>query len=215
MAKDKPKIFILSGFKLEEPISIMEKMLDEDRTDFVLCAGMLGKTILKAQGIDFGEEDKFMKEKGFNEFLPRLKKVMEKHKDKVILPVDFAIEVEGKRQNVKLDDLPVDALTYDVGSATTDKFKEYIDQAKCMTLNGPLGLSERPLFARSTRKIFEAVAQAEGHSIIGGGQTLEAVKALSIDERKFNLVSLAGGALLEYLGGRKLPGLECLKQEAP
>ena len=212
-AKEHPKIFILSGFKLEEPIKIMKTMLESGRTDYVLCGGMLGKTLLKAKGTRFGAEDAFMAEKGFDKFIPELQPLLEKYGEKIILPVDLALDNNGRREEVEVGQMPSELTSYDIGEKTIELFKGYIARAKCATLNGPLGVAEKTEFARGTKEVYRALAQAEAHSILGGGQTLEAIKLLNIDREQFSLVSLAGGALLEYLAGKSLPGLECLKHD--
>jgi phosphoglycerate kinase len=211
-AKESPKIFILSGFKLEEPIKIMKTMLESGRTDFVLCGGMLGKTLLKAKGISLGAEDEFMKEKGFDDFIPELKPLLEKYGDKIVLPVDLAVDNNGRREELRLESFPSEFTSFDIGEKTIALFSAHIQGAKCATLNGPLGVAERTEFARGTKEVYRALAHASAHTILGGGQTLEAIKLLNIDREQFNLVSLAGGALLEYLAGKELPGLDCLKQ---
>ncbi len=206
-----PNIFVLSGFKIEEPLEIMQELLKNNAMDFVLCGGMIGKTFLKAKGVNFGLESEFMTQKGFDKFLPLCKELLEKHSNKIVLPEDFAFKVDGKRKEFPLSKLPLNFMSYDIGEKTIQKFISIISQAKCITLNGPPGMFEDQEFLHGTEEIFNAVANSSGHTIIGGGQTLDALKQLEIPHNKFNLVSLSGGALLMYLGGKNLPGLECLK----
>lgn len=207
-----PKVFVLGGFKIDEAIAITRRMLEENKTDYVLCGGMLGKTFLKAKGISFGAEDKFLEEKGFIDFIPETKEILEKFEDKIILPEDFAVEEEEERKEIKLADLPIEKMLFDIGNETIVKFRNIINDAQCITLNGPMGMFENMNFIEGTRRVFVKIVESKAHTIAGGGQTLEAVKALGISSDKFDLLSLAGGALILYLSGRELPGLECLKE---
>ncbi|HPN81471.1 MAG TPA: phosphoglycerate kinase, partial [bacterium] len=98
-------------------------------------------------------------------------------------------------------------LILDVGPETIELYRHIINQAKTIVWNGPLGLIETPFFARGTKELIKILAQSKAKTIVGGGETVQLIRALGL-EKKFTFISTGGGAMLEYLEGRKLPGLK-------
>jgi phosphoglycerate kinase len=205
------KTMILGGAKIKDSIKIIDKCLTKKYTDKILLGGLLGEVFLKAKGIKFGAKDKFLEEKKFTEFVPSAKKLLEKFNEKIILPIDLGAE-NGKRTEIKVKNLPTELMIYDIGWETIEKYKKIIKKSKLTVFNGPMGMFERNGFALGTKKILESIAFSRTYSIVGGGDTEKAIMNFGLMPQDFNQLSLAGKALLSYLAGETLPGLEILKK---
>jgi len=207
------KLCILGGAKPADSIKLLKRMLEGGKAGEACVGGLFGELFLKAQGISFGAKDRFFEEKGFTALLPQVKEVLEKFSDRLILPVDLAAEKDGKRLEVRVSDLPTEYMTYDIGRDTTELFKARIRQANLVVFNGPLGMYENLEFTIGTKKVLETLAFTKKcFSILGGGDTERALQVLGLLHEDFSHVSLAGKALLQFLSGNHLPGLEALKQ---
>ncbi len=216
----KGKLVVLGGAKLSDSVEILGGMLKRGMCDAACIGGLLGELFLKAQGANFGAKEKFFEEKGFSKALPKAKELLAKHSKKLILPVDLAIEIpngkqgsHGKRKEIKVSGLPSDYSTMDIGSETTEIFKKRIRASGVVVFNGPMGVYEKAKFSIGTKKILEAIAFHRCFSILGGGDTERALTSFGLVPQDFSHVSLAGKALLQYLGGEPLPGLEILEKK--
>ncbi len=207
------KIAVLGGAKPEDSIELLKSMLEKGTVDKVLLGGLFGELFLKAKGIDFGKKEEYFKKKGYGQLIPLIKEVYEKYKEKIILPVDLAVNEGGDRKEIKVEDLPSKYSTMDIGWNTVELFKPKIRAAALTIFNGPMGVYEKKEFSLGTKKILEAVAFCRTYSLLGGGDTERALTTLGLLPQDFSHVSLAGKALLSYLAGEKLPGLEVLKQK--
>ena len=127
----------------------------------------------------------------------------------VELPEDFAIKVKGKRKELKLEDFPSKYEIYDIGKKTIERYVKEIKKAKAIYMKGTAGDCSDKDFCKGTKTILKAVENSGAFSVIGGGHLSDAAAKLGI--KKINHISLSGGALLEYMAGKKLPGLEVLK----
>ncbi|MDO8634412.1 MAG: phosphoglycerate kinase, partial [archaeon] len=211
--KNEPKLLILGGAKPEDSISILGSMLEKGYCNEVCLGGLFGEMFLAAKGTKFGKKDKFLQEKGYAKVEGEIKKILSKHRDKIILPVDLAASNDGNdRKEIRVNELPTDMDIMDIGRETTEMFKKKIRSSKIVVYNGPMGVYENPIFSIGTKKILETIAFGRTFSILGGGDTERAIFALGLLPQDFSHLSLAGKALLEYLAGEKLPGLEILKQ---
>ena len=211
--KNEPKLLILGGAKPEDSISVLGSMLEKGYCNEVCLGGLFGEMFLHAKGTKFGKKDKFLQEKGYAKVEGEIKKILSKYKDKIILPVDLGASNGGEhRQEIHLKELPTEMDIMDIGRETTEIFKKKIRSAKIVVYNGPMGVYENPSFSIGTKKILETIAFGRTFSILGGGDTERAIFALGLLPQDFSHLSLAGKALLEYLAGEKLPGLEILRQ---
>lgn len=207
------KTLVLGGAKVKDSLKIIEKTLIKNYANKIIVGGVLGEVFLKAKGIKFGAKDKFLEEKGFNEFNSKAKSILEKFSDKIVLPIDLGAENNNcKRTEIKIKNLPSELMIYDIGWETIEKYKKVIKESKLTIFNGPMGMFERNGFALGTKKILECIAFSRTFSIIGGGDTEKALMNFGLMPQDFNHLSLAGKALLSYLAGEKLPGLEVLKK---
>ena len=201
----RPYVAILGGAKVSDKIGVIEALLD--KADKVLIGGAMMFTFLKAQGYNIGasrcEDDK----------LDLAKELLAKGKGKLILPVDAVCNkaFEDTKGTVKtIDKFDADDMGLDVGPATLDLFKKELEGAKTVVWNGPMGVFEMKNYAAGTIGVCELLANLSGaKTIIGGGDSAAAAEQLGYAS-KMSHISTGGGASLEYLEGKELPGIACV-----
>lgn len=202
----KPYVFILGGAKPDDLVLL----LSNKKVDYFLVGGVLCELFFIARGVDIGVKKRILRQKGYLKFIS----LLEPYKDdkRIILPIDFALEKNKKRIEESIVNMPYEYPIYDIGKKTQEIFVEVIKKAKTVYIKGPLGVYEKKGFDKGSKNVFGAVANSKCFSILGGGHTLSFIEK-SIGTKKFSYVSLAGGALLEYLAGKKLPGVEILRKK--
>jgi len=211
---EKPCIFILGGAKADDSLKISQYVLDNNIADYVLTGGITGHLFLAATGVDLGKPNMALLEKQkVLDLIPGIKELMAKYPGKIKVPVDVAIEVDGRRKEISTKDLPTEYPIYDIGTETINEYSRIIGEAKSIVVSGPPGVYEREEFRKGTKEILEAVANSEAFSLVGGGHTVAAVQELGLAD-KMSYVSTAGGALIEFLMGSKLPGVVALEEAA-
>jgi phosphoglycerate kinase len=193
-------LYVLGGAKPADNIKLLGK-------GKVIATGFFGQLCLIAQGIEFGGHEKFLKKILGGEF-NQVKKLKGK---KVLTPIDYAVNVRGKRKELSLGEFPNKYAIYDIGEKTVDLFAGEIGKAKAIYVKGPSGDCSDKKFCKGTVAILKAVSKSKGFSLIGGGHLNDAIDMSGIPRKKFGHISLSGGALLRYLAGEKLPGLKALK----
>lgn len=211
---EKPCIYILGGAKADDSLKISKHVLENNIADYVLTAGITGHLFLVAKGYDLGKPN--MELLGKNKLLdlvPGIKELMNKYPERIETPIDLAIEVEGKRKEITLKDLPTRYPIYDIGTKTIERYKELIMKAKSIVFSGPPGVFEKEEFKKGTRDLFEAMASSKAFTLVGGGHSIAAVQSLGLAD-KMSYISTAGGALIEFLMGKKLPGVVALEEAA-
>jgi phosphoglycerate kinase len=211
---EKPSVFILGGAKADDSLKISQYVLENGIADYVLTGGITGHLFMVAKGVDLGKPNMELLEK--QEVLglvPGIKDLMARYPDKIKVPVDVAVEVDGKRKEIPVGDLPTDHPILDIGSETIKEYSQIIKSAKSIVVSGPPGVYEREEFRKGTQGILEAVASSEAFSLVGGGHTVAAVQELGLSD-KMSYISTAGGALIEFLMGSKLPAVAALEEAA-
>ena len=209
---EKPCVYILGGLKPEEAFKVMAHGLRSGSIDSALTCGVIGRICLIAKGIDTGPEDlKFFEKKGFMDFVPLAKELTDEFGDKLRTPVDLGAQKGDERVEIDVESLPTELEIFDIGPKTIEIYRELILNAKTLVMNGPAGVYEDPLFEKGTRGILQAISESECFSLMGGGNTLDALEKLGFPKELFSYVSLAGGALISYLGGEKMPALEAMR----
>ena len=206
---ERPFIFVFGGDKPDDVIKLIEARYDN--IDYILTGGILAELCLMARGYKLGAKEEYIRKNGYDKMIPILKKYVAGNK--IIIPYDLAFEKNNKRIELSLKYLPSKYLSYDIGEITITNYKSIISKAKTIYLKGPLGHYEKKNFERGTKEILKAVVKSKVFSIVGGGHSLDAVERY-VGKRKISYVSLAGGALLEYMAGKKLPGLIVLEMWA-
>ncbi len=205
---ERPFVAILGGAKVSDKIGVIDSLLE--KVDTLLIGGGMAYTFFKAQGYEVGnsicELDK----------LDLAKEAMAKAKAKgvnLVLPVDTKVGKEYKpdteSKTVAWTEIPADWEGFDIGEKTIEIFSEEIKKAKTVIWNGPVGLFEFPQFSVGTNAIARVLSTIDAKTIIGGGDSAAAVKKAGLED-KMTHISTGGGASLEFLEGKKLPGIECL-----
>jgi len=143
-------------------------------------------------------------------FIPGIKILLKQYNDKIIVPIDLAVNIAEKRKEVRVDDLPTEYPIFDIGSKTAEIYGKYIASAKAVVVSGPMGVYENKEFAIGTKKVFKSIADSCAFSLAGGGHTISALQGFGLSS-KISYVSTAGGALAEFLMGKKLPGVAALE----
>jgi len=209
---EKPCVFILGGAKADDALEISRYVLDNGIADYVLTGGVAGHVFLVARGFDLGKPNMdFLEGKELLGFVPGIRELMERYPDEIRVPLDVAVEVEGKRKEISVDELPVDYPIFDIGAITVESYARIIRDAKSIVISGPVGVYENSEFVFGTKGIFEEVANSQGFSLAGGGHTVAALQELGLSD-KISYISTAGGALIEFLMGKKLPGVVALEK---
>jgi phosphoglycerate kinase len=207
---ERPYVVVLGGAKPSDKLAVISNLLDS--ADRLLIGGGMSYTFLKAQGHEVGQS---LLEP---DMVPRVAEVLEeaaKRGVEVVLPVDLVAATgyapDAEHEVARVGAFPADRESLDMGPETRALFAEKLADAKTVFWNGPVGVFEFPAFAAGTRAVAEAISQVKGLTVVGGGDSAAAVRALGFPEDSFTHISTGGGASLEYLEGRPLPGLAALE----
>ncbi|MHA1371937.1 MAG: phosphoglycerate kinase [Promethearchaeota archaeon] len=212
-SKDK-MVMLVGGAKAETKYKAIKYNVESGKAEKALVAGLTAVLIYEAIGKTLGDVNRKIIEKELGKLGDDIKEFMDKHGDKISLPVDFAYEKDGKREEVPMEDVAkIGVTTGDIGQKTIDMFKKDIVPAKIVCANGPPGIFEKEIFQKGTYDLIDAMVENQGYSIIGGGEMGVAAEETGKAD-KINFISTGGGAMLEFLSGKKLPLLEALARSA-
>nr|WP_146817892.1 phosphoglycerate kinase [Alkalibacillus haloalkaliphilus] len=207
---DRPFTAIIGGAKVKDKIGVIDHLLD--RVDHLLIGGGLSYTFIKALGHDVGksllEEDKIDLAKSF------IDQAAEKGVS-IHLPIDVTVaddfSHEANTKVVPIEEIPSDWEGLDIGSETVENFSQVIKDSKLVIWNGPMGVFEYDIFANGTKSVAKALAETEGFTVIGGGDSASAVEKFDYAEQ-MDHISTGGGASLEFMEGKVLPGVAALNE---
>ncbi len=207
----RPSVFVLGGAKFGDASEMIDHVLGTNMADTVILVGLAGNAYLYARGVDVGEASlKVLSEELTPENLQAAKDILSKYGQRVLLPVDVAVERDGKRVSVNIGDMPTAEPALDIGDDTAEKFRKVIMSSKTCFMSGPAGMIEKEDFAIGTRILMTAMVDSGCQSVIGGGHTGGAAERFDLADR-FSYVSTGGGALETFLLGEPLPVIEALK----
>jgi phosphoglycerate kinase len=211
---EKPCLFILGGAKADDSLEISRYVLNNRIADYVVTGGVVGQVFLVARGFDLGKPNMdFLEKKELMGLVPGIKELIQKYPDKIKTPKDLAVEVNGKRKEISVGELPIDYPIFDVGAKTVEDYAKIIKNAKSIVVSGPMGVFENSEFIFGTKRIFEEIVNSKAFSLAGGGHTIAALQEFGLFNR-ISYVSTAGGALIEFLMGKNLPGVVALEKAA-
>ncbi|HVP27170.1 MAG TPA: phosphoglycerate kinase [Candidatus Bathyarchaeia archaeon] len=211
---EKPCVFIIGGAKADDSLEISKYVLDNSIADYILTGGVVGQVFLAAKGVNLGKPNmEFLEKKELMPFISGIKALLQKYPDKIKTPVDVAVEDGGRRKELTVEKLPTEHSMMDIGAKTVDKYAKLITRAKTIVVSGPMGVYENKEFSFGTKKVLEAIASSKAFSLAGGGHTIAALQEFGVFN-KISYVSTAGGALIEFLMGKKLPGVVALEKAA-
>ena len=207
----KPFAAIIGGAKVSDKIGVLENLLN--KVDVMIIGGGMANTFLKAKGFELGkslmEEDK----------IDLANDIMDRARQKgveFLLPIDLvvadSIDNPGEILRVKVENIPQEKMALDIGPATVELYEQALEGVQTIFWNGPMGVFEVDEFAQGTMAIAKAVAQSGAYSIVGGGDSVAAVEKAGLAE-KISHISTGGGASLEFLEGKELPGVKVLQDK--
>jgi phosphoglycerate kinase len=206
---DRPFAAVIGGAKVSTKMGVLENLLQ--KVDRLLIGGGMACTFLKAEGYEVGQS--LLEE----EYVETARQVMERASKRglaLLLPSDVIVgdrfAADARRRQVSAKEIPVDWQTMDIGEKTTEAFIEALRDCKTVLWNGPMGVIEFEAFSRGSHRLAEAIAGLDATTIVGGGETVAVVERLGLED-KFSHVSTGGGAALEFLEGRELPGVAALQ----
>jgi phosphoglycerate kinase len=204
-APERPFVAILGGAKVSDKVRVIESLLEV--ADILLVGGAMCFTFFKTRGYEIGNslvED---------EYLEEAKRLMGEAGERLVLPIDVVVaekmEEDAETEVVRVEEMPENMVGLDIGPETVDKFRGYITGAKTIFWNGPMGVFEMDAFATGTEGIARAVAESGAISVVGGGDSVAAVRKLGLED-EMGFISTGGGASLEYVEGKELPGVAVL-----
>ena len=208
---EKPCVYVMGGAKADDALDISKYVLGNGIADYVLVGGVTSQLFLAAKGVDLGKKTMaFLEKKELTQFIAGIKELLAKYPEAVVLPVDVALDVDGKRKEIAVSKLPTEQSIFDIGAKTVENFEKIIAKAKSIVVSGPMGVYENKEFNYGTKKVFEAIANSKAFSLAGGGNTIAAINEYGLT-KKIGYISTAGGALIEFLMGKKLPGVVALE----
>ncbi len=197
---------LLGGAKISDKLNLIEKLLP--KVEYLMFGGGMCFTLLKALGHEIGRS--LLEES----FISKAEELLNSEfGNKIILPTDFGVSYSinsAVRENIKLEDFKNNHIGLDIGPQTISNFRKILDKSKNIFWNGPMGIFEKKEFSYGTREITNIISSSSAYTCIGGGDSVSAVNKYS-DTKYFNHISTGGGASLEYLEGKKLPGVNKYK----
>ena len=213
----RPCIAVLGGVKVDDSVTVADNMLRKGICDHVWVTGGVANLFLYISGVDIGEVniDFLQKETGksWNNTVMTAKKLLIDFPECIIMPSDVALHIEDNRVDEPLKNLPLNAPIFDIGITSIQSLSKGIKSAGTIILNGPAGVFEMSDFALGTIEILNACAEGNGYAVMGGGHTATLVSQRGLSD-KMGHVSTGGGACLDLLAGRILPGVASLEESA-
>lgn len=212
---DRPYVVVLGGSKVSDKLGVIDNLID--KADKLLIGGGMVFTFLKAQGHEVG---KSLLEADQLDTCTRYLREAEDRGVEILLPTDVVVDTafpsgdrEPEPRVVPAGEIPADALGLDIGPDSSAAFAAALADARTVFWNGPMGVFEVDAFADGTRAVAEALTKVDGLSVVGGGDSAAAVRTLGFDEAAFGHISTGGGASLEFLEGKELPGIAVLERD--
>ena len=208
---ERPYVVVLGGSKVSDKLGVIKNLIN--KVDLLLIGGGMAFTFLKAKGFEVGQS---LLEQDRIEEVNQLMKVAQEKNVQIVLPVDVVIskELDGSSEvkTVDVENIPSDQKGLDIGPKTIDLFSSKLNQAKTVVWNGPMGVFEVKEFSNGTKEIAQKISELSAYTVVGGGDSAAAIRLLGLDESKFDHISTGGGASLELLEGKELPGLKVLEE---
>ena len=216
-----PCVFLLGGSRSADAFSMMDHVLKTGTADAILTGGLTGEIMLLAQGYRLGDvTEQFIADKALSPFIEQSKQLLAQYGEKIHFPTDLAAVVDGERIEIGLNELSrgeaqgvTDHLFVDIGRETIERYSELIQGAETVFVNGPVGVYEKVPSALGTGALWNVVVDAPCYSVIGGGDSVAASKHFGVQDR-MSYVCTAGGGMVRFMSGQKLPVVEALRRAA-
>lgn len=207
----KPCVFVLGGSKISDAFIMMETVLGKGTADKVLTGGLVGNILLHAVGKETGKGSvDYIYAKNYEDYIPKAMALYEKYADKIVLPEDLGYVENGERKECVIGEVPSGISAIDIGTQTIKLYQGMITDAKTVFVNGPMGVFEEAPSEAGTRAVFEALADTDAYTVVGGGDSVTAAKKYKVTD-KLGYVCTGGGALIRFLTGEELPVVKALR----
>jgi phosphoglycerate kinase len=208
----RPCVYMLGGSRAGDAFGMIHRVLSDDAADAVLTSGLVGQIFMLADGLTLGgPSEEIIRDRGYGRYVEQAVGYLSSYRERIFYPRDVAYERHGVREEADTGSFPLECAIFDVGGGTVDRYVEIIEGAKTLFVNGPPGVYEEDISSVGTKKLWKAVEEAQAFTVVGGGDTVTSFTRFA-DISKLNYVSTAGGALIRYLSGVKLPLIEAMKR---
>lgn len=208
---ERPYAVVLGGSKVSDKLGVINNLIT--KVDLLLIGGGMAFTFLKAKGFEVGQS---LLEVDRIDEVKQLMKVAQDKNVEIVLPLDVIVskELDGSAavKTVDIANIPKDQKGLDIGPKTVELFTSKLNHAKTVVWNGPMGVFEVKQFSNGTKQIAQKISELSAYTVVGGGDSAAAIRLLGLDESKFDHISTGGGASLELLEGKELPGLKVLEE---
>ena len=208
-----PRIALLGGSKAADSVTIANNFLEKGVSE-VLTGGVVANIFLIASGVDIGKPStEFIIQhiSEYEEVIDSARKLIDNHGERIVLPTDVAINENGLRRGISIEELPTEHAIYDIGLDTLVSYIKKIEKAGTIISNGPMGVFENPEFAAGTRETFSAMANSKGITVVGGGETTMAFNQMGLSS-KIEHLSTGGGSCISFMSGEIMPALEAMRR---
>ncbi|MBQ3181328.1 MAG: phosphoglycerate kinase, partial [Clostridia bacterium] len=213
-APSRPCVFVLGGAKISDAFMMMETALEKNMVDKILTGGLVANILLAAKGDDIGKGSlDYIYKSNYGEYIEKAKVLYEKYKEKIVLPVDLAYVEDEERKECMIGSVPNQIMALDIGSKSAQIYESVIKDAKTVFVNGPMGVFEQAPSELGTKKLFEALAETEAYTVVGGGDSVTAATKYDVSD-KLGYICTGGGALIRFLTGEELPVVKALRYSA-
>ncbi len=210
-APKRPCVFVLGGAKISDAFQMMETVLSRNVADTILTGGLVGNIFLTALGREIGQGSvDFILKSNYGEYIDRAKELYAQYGKTIVLPADLAWVEDGRRREGLLGEVPQDIAAVDIGTRTAENYREIILAAGTVFVNGPMGVFEQAASEYGTKTVWQAIADTEGHTVLGGGDSITATEKYALGE-KMDYICTGGGALIRFLSGEELPVVKALR----
>ena len=208
---ERPCVFVLGGAKISDAFQMMQTVLERGTADTILTGGLVSNIFLAALGRPVGEGSiAFIRKSNYQDFIPKAKALYDRYGEKICLPHDLAWVEDGVRKEAALEELPSHVGALDIGSGTAKTYRDTILNAKTVFTNGPMGVFEQEPTELGTKEIWLAMAETEGYTVLGGGDSITATEKYGLTD-KMGYICTGGGALIRFLSGEELPVVKALR----
>ncbi|MGI6722392.1 MAG: phosphoglycerate kinase [Anaerovoracaceae bacterium] len=209
-----PCTFVLGGAKVADAFIMMGRVLEKGVADNILTGGLVANILLASQGFPIGNGSlKFIEDSGYGEYIDKSKEIYAKYSERIYLPHDLAYVEDNSRVDTPLDKVPQDITSVDIGVRTATEYQRIIKESETVFVNGPMGVFEEDVSGTGTEMVWDAIADTDGFTVIGGGDSITATKKYGKTD-DISYICTGGGALIRFLSGKELPVITALKQAA-
>ena len=210
----RPCVFVLGGAKIADAFQMMKTVLSKGSADLVLTGGLVANIFLASQNEQIGKGSMdFIIKSNYGEFIDVARELYSRFGDRIVLPADLAWVRDGNRCEAAIGEIPQDISAVDIGSRTAERYRKEILAAKTVFVNGPAGVFEQQPSELGTKTIWQALAETDAFTVLGGGDSITATEKYGLTE-KIGYICTGGGALIRFLSGEELPVVKALRHGA-